>query len=206
VAPLVAASVGPYGAYLADGSEYAGRYGVSDTELREFHAARFRLLAGSGPDLLACETIPSASEAAVLLSILDETPPAWGWFSFSCADARTLWDGTPIERVARLCRSHERVAGVGVNCTDPRYAGELVRRLRSETDLPIVLYPNSGERYDAVSKRWGERGEGPAAVTWLEGVRAGWAEGARVVGGCCRVGPDDIAELRTRLRRGDWLA
>ncbi len=202
--PIVAASVGPYGAYLADGSEYDGRYGLTDADLRDFHADRFRLLAGAGADLLACETIPSTQEAAVLLSILDGTPGAWAWLTFSCADGRRIWDGSPIETVVRLCHGRERVAGVGINCTDPRHAGELVRRVRSETDLPIVLYPNSGEQYDAVSKTWAPPRDDPDSMTWLEGVRAGWDVGARVVGGCCRIGPEDIAELRALLGCGDW--
>ncbi|KPJ74683.1 MAG: hypothetical protein AMS19_15035 [Gemmatimonas sp. SG8_23] len=202
--PLVAASVGPYGAFLADGSEYDGRYGVSDDDLRDFHEQRLRLLVAGGPDVLAFETIPSAREAAVLLDLLESDRDARGWFSFSCADGRRIWDGTSIEAVTRLCRDRDRVAGVGVNCTDPRFLGELVRRIRSETDLPIVAYPNSGERYDGRSKQWSWPTDDEEAVSWIEGLRDAWQEGARVVGGCCRIGPEDIAELRLRLDREDW--
>ena len=190
-----------YGAWLADGSEYDGRYGLSVAELADFHRERFRLLAGSGADLLACETIPSAPEALALLELLAGTPDAWGWLSFTCADDRTLRDGTPIEEVVDACAAAERVAAVGVNCTEPRWVGELVRRTRARTELPIVVYPNSGERYDGRTKAWSREVRGQS---WLEGMRAAWSEGARVLGGCCRIGPEEIRELRTRLERGDF--
>lgn len=213
--PLVAASVGPYGAYLADGSEYDGRYGVPDGVLRAFHAERFHLLAGSGADLVACETIPNAREAEVLLGLLGESAGRWAWFTFSCPDATRIWDGTPIEEVASLCASNPRVAGVGINCTNPRFVGELVDRISGTIDLPVVVYPNSGEHYDPVSKSWspggrGIRGEaqsvdgGDAGFTWLDGIHAAWEAGARVLGGCCRIGPAEIAELRARLAGGDF--
>ncbi len=203
--PLVAASVGPYGAYLADGSEYDGRYGLSDGQLRAFHAERFRVLAGSGADLLACETIPSAREATVLLELLMETEEAWAWFTFSCPDGRTIWDGTPVEDVASRCSANPRVAGVGINCTDPQFAGELTERIVTSTDLPVIVYPNSGERYDPVGKSWSEA-EDYRGVSWLQGVQAAWRAGARVLGGCCRTGPKEISELRAGLAGGDFSA
>ena len=147
--PLVAASAGPYGAYLADGSEYDGRYGVEPRVLDEFHRRRFRLFARSDADLILCETIPSGLEVEVVLGILAETPEAWAWVSFCCADGARLWDGTPVEAVARLCDRAERVAAVGVNCVAPAHVGELIGRIRGETDLPVIVYPNSGEVYDA---------------------------------------------------------
>lgn len=221
--PLVAASVGPYGAYLADGSEYDGRYGVTAAELDRFHRRRFRLLASTGVDLLACETIPSGKEARVLLDILDDVPGSWAWMSFACRDGRRLHDGTPIEEAVGLTAGRERVAAVGVNCTAPRHVPELVARARSVTPLPVIAYPNSGERYDATSGSWlppgpgqegGPRrgswlppgpaeGSGPRRAPWLAGVVEAFDAGARVVGGCCRVRSDDIAELRRTLRDRD---
>ena len=117
--PLVAASVGPYGAWLADGSEYDGRYGRSVDELADFHRERFAVLASSGADVLACETIPSATETEALLDLLGETPNCWAWFAFTCADDRMIRDGTPIEDVIDACAERERVAAVGLNCTEP---------------------------------------------------------------------------------------
>ena len=200
--PLVAASVGPYGAYLADGSEYDGRYdGVSPGELADFHARRLELLAGSGVDLLACETVPSGREAEVLIDLLSrmEAGPR-AWMTFSCADGARLRDGTPVEEVAKLASGGGRVVGVGVNCTAPRHLPELVRRIRSVYSGHIVVYPNSGELYDAESGTWSSRSAaGAADHGWLHGVLEARREGADALGGCCRVGPEGIAELRRRL-------
>lgn len=198
--PLVAASAGPYGAYLADGSEYNGRYGVEPRVLDEFHRRRFRLFARSGADLILCETIPSGLEVEVLLGILAETPEAWAWMSFCCADGARLWDGTPVEEVARLCDRAERVAAVGVNCVAPAHVGELIGRIRTGTDLPVIVYPNSGEVYDAHTGTWhwpanGARGAGEPTLdarAWIE-------RGAAGVGGCCRVGPAGIRALRRQM-------
>ena len=198
--PLVAASAGPYGAYLADGSEYDGRYGVESRVLDEFHRRRFRLFARSAADLILCETIPSGLEVEVLLGILAETPQAWAWMSFCCADGARLWDGTPVEEVARLCDRTERVAAVGVNCVAPAHVGELIGRIRTGTDLPVIVYPNSGEVYDAHTGTWhwpanGAGGAGEPtfdAHDWI-------ARGAAGVGGCCRVGPAGIRSLRRQV-------
>ena len=198
--PLVAASVGPYGAYLADGSEYDGRYGVGAKDLDDFHRRRFQLFARSAADLILCETIPSGLEVEVLLGILAETPEARAWMSFCCRDGARLWDGTPVEAAARLCDQAKRVAAVGVNCVAPAHVGELVGRIRSQTDLPVIVYPNSGEVYDADTGEWhwpldgaGEAGDlGLAARDWID-------RGAVGVGGCCRVGPAEIRALRRRV-------
>jgi len=196
--PLVAASVGPYGAYLADGSEYHGKYVVDRAALADFHLRRFQLLANSAADLVACETVPSAEEAEVLLDILADTPTTWAWISFSCRDGGHLSDGTPVGEVARLCEDTERVAAIGVNCTAPEHVAHLIDAMRSETTLPILAYPNSGEGYDAESKDWTGGGSDVDLVTLAEEWVASGAEG---VGGCCRVGPDLIRALRRRFVR-----
>ncbi len=194
--PLVAASVGPYGAYLADGSEYTGLYGLSAEELYAFHAERWRILVDSPVDLMACETIPAAAEVDVLLRLLAESPERWAWVSFSCADGRTLADGTPIEAVATACEAAERVAAVGVNCIAPGIAGALIERLRSVTSLPILVYPNSGERYEAEDKTWAAV---PTPMDWAAAAQAWCSQGAAGVGGCCRVGAEAIASVRKGL-------
>jgi homocysteine S-methyltransferase len=199
--PLVAASVGPYGAYLADGSEYDGRYGADARVLDGFHRRRFGILASSGVDLLACETIPSLAEAEVLLRILDDHPSTWAWLSFSCRNGERLWDGSIFEDAVRLCVGHDRVAAVGVNCSEPSFMAELMGRARAISDLPLIAYPNSGEAYDAVAKRWA--GSAPRNA-WLQGVRGSLDAGARILGGCCRIGPDQISELRRKITCGDW--
>jgi homocysteine S-methyltransferase len=192
----VAASVGPYGAVLADGSEYSGDYGLTDAALRDFHGPRTEVLATSGADLLAIETIPSEQEATVLLQVLDELPDGTAaWLSVTCADAATSRRGDDIDRVFGLARGHDRVLAVGVNCTAPEHVEELVLRAVAASGKPAVAYPNSGESWDAATRSWGGDGAGvdpAAAARWV-------AAGARYVGGCCRVGATDIARLAAAL-------
>ena len=190
-APLVAASVGPYGAYLADGSEYRGNYGIDEDALTAFHAERLAILAAAHPDLLACETLPCLVEARAVVRALREKEiciPAW--FSFSCRDAAHISDGTPIAVCARWLDSVPEAAAVGLNCTAPQHVEELIRAIRRETEKPIVIYPNSGESYDASDKTWHGAAENFAAA-----ARRWRAAGARIIGGCCRTGPRDIAAI-----------
>ena len=194
--PLVAASVGPYGAFLADGSEYTGDYGIDSVELYDFHERRWQVLAESRVDLMACETIPSRSEAEVLLSLLQDTPDRWAWISFSCRDGAHLSDGTRLEHVAELCAAEPRVAAVGVNCTSPDHISSLIGEARKAKPKPIIVYPNSGERYDPVHKKWVSA---PSETDWRV-LANEWAElGAAGIGGCCRILPDDITKMRSRL-------
>lgn len=188
---LVAASIGPYGAMLADGSEYRGRYGRSVDELRDFHRERMSVLAASGADVLACETIPELEEAQALVGLLDETPGAVAWLSFSCADGGHIRSGVPVEEALAVATSSDRVVAVGFNCTAPEHVDELLDRARTVTDRPLVVYPNSGEGWDAGSRTWtasadpAARVDGGAARRWI-------SAGAALVGGCCRVTPDQI--------------
>lgn len=192
--PLVAASVGPWGAARADGSEYTGAYATDEDGLRAFHEERFALLAGSGADLLACETLPSRTEARVLVRLLDATPGVRAWFSFTAQDAGHVADGTPLDEMAREL-DHERIVAVGVNCVPPALVGALLGTLRRGTTKPLVAYPNSGEGWDAAARRWT-----PAPAEAGAGEPAAWrAAGAELIGGCCRVGPGAIARLRAAL-------
>ncbi len=194
--PLVAASVGPFGAFLADGSEYTGAYQISDNDLYEFHRTRWHVLAESAADLLACETIPSRQEAGVLMRLLRETPGRWAWLSFSCRDTAHMSDGTRLTDVVRLCDSTPNLAAVGINCTRPEFIAPLLTELRQATGKPLIVYPNSGEQYDARSRTWTAQ---PSTIDWQEAA-AGWVQlGAVGVGGCCRVGPAQIANLRHQL-------
>ncbi|MFQ5690391.1 MAG: homocysteine S-methyltransferase [Gemmatimonadota bacterium] len=191
--PLVAASVGPYGAFLADGSEYTGDYGIGAAELDAFHRERWNILAGTEADLLACETLPSRTEAEVLLGLLRETPGTWAWLSFSCRDEVHLHDGSRLAEVAKACDGEARVAAVGINCTSPKLIGPLIAEARRGTDKPLFVYPNSGERYDAGRRTWTA---GPGHVDWGKLVPMWVRAGARGVGGCCRVGPEEIGRIR----------
>jgi homocysteine S-methyltransferase len=196
IRPLVAASVGPYGAFLADGSEYSGLYGISDSELYEFHRERWHLLSESGPDIMACETIPSLREAMVLLELARETPDQWAWLSFSCRDEHHLCDGALLHDAAAACDEEPRLAGVGVNCVRPEQVLPLIGELQKGTRKPILAYPNLGEVYDATDKVWRAS---PSPVAWEE-LAPEWARrGASAVGGCCRVGPERITDIRRWL-------
>lgn len=183
----VAASVGPYGAMLADGSEYSGDYGLTVRQLRAFHRPRLEVLAGSGADVLALETVPTAVEAeALLLEVADLGVPVW--LSLSVAGCRTR-TGEPVEEVYGMARDVEAVVAVGVNCSEPADVSAVVP-LAAASGRPAVAYPNSGERWDAGARAWvGDAGLAPDAVL-------GWVrDGARLVGGCCRVTPEQIAEI-----------
>jgi homocysteine S-methyltransferase len=193
---LVAASVGPYGAVLADGSEYRGRYGVSRAFLREFHLPRLELLVAAGPDLLAVETIPDVDEAEVLVELLDELAfPAW--FSYSIEGGRTR-AGQPLEDAFAVAGRSTAVVAVGINCCAPGDVQAAVETAVAVTGKPAVAYPNSGEEWDAGGRRW--TGGATSSAT----LAHGWAAaGAAYVGGCCRVGPGDISALARALDTQD---
>ncbi|MFT7553617.1 MAG: homocysteine S-methyltransferase, partial [Rhodothermales bacterium] len=154
--------------------------------------------AGGGADVIACETIPSLPEARALLRLLDETSAAWAWFSFSCRDARTLADGTPLAEACALAGAHPRVAAVGANCIGPELVPELIATLASSSDKPVIIYPNSGEAYNPSTKTWFDSPSGidlaDAAPQWL-------GQGASCIGGCCRTSPSTIARMRAALIR-----
>ncbi|WP_411081062.1 homocysteine S-methyltransferase [Streptomyces sp. cmx-18-6] len=184
----VAASVGPYGAMLADGSEYRGRYGLTVRELERFHRPRMAVLAEAGPDVLALETVPDLDEAEAMVRVAEETGLPL-WLSYSVAGGRTR-AGQPLEEAFAVAAGRERVVAVGVNCCDPAEAEEAVRAAVAVTGKPAVVYPNSGEGWDAEGRGWTGRATFDPAR-----VRAWTGAGARLVGGCCRVGPDRIGEL-----------
>lgn len=189
--PLLAASIGPYGACQADGSEYHGNYGVDEKLLVEFHRERLKILAATDVDILACETIPSLSEARVLNTLLAQQPkPAW--VSFSCRDGEHLNDGNPIVDTTGLFSNNSQVFALGVNCTPPQYINSLIDRLKMNTDKAIVVYPNSGEHFQADTKTW----HGTADPQECARAAIGWVEhGASIIGGCCRMGPEHIKAI-----------
>lgn len=195
--PLVVASIGPYGAYLADGSEYLGAYDLSEGELVAWHRERWQILAQSGADLLACETIPSYEEMLALRRLLLESPGTAAWFSFSCRDGQRINDGTEIAKTAEALADVPQVVGVGINCTPPRFIPQLIGELRRVTDKPVVVYPNSGEHYDGARKQW----TGLSSAAEFGELSSQWlAAGAALIGGCCRTGPAHIRKVASQLR------
>ncbi len=188
---IVAASVGPYGAVLHDGSEYRGDYGLDEAALVDFHRDRLSVLADAGADLLACETIPSRIEAAALVRLLAERLDAKAWITFSCRDGLHTAAGDPIAECARWLDAVPQVVAVGVNCVAPEWVESLVGEIRLGTGKPIVVYPNSGETWDAVARCW--RGEADRFTAY---VPRWLAAGASWIGGCCRTTPEDIVRVR----------
>ena len=190
--PLLAASIGPYGAMLADGSEYRGHYAQSDDQLRDFHRPRFEVLAGSGADLLAFETIPCLREALILARLLEEFPSMSAWISFSCQDGSRNCEGEDIGACASALQPYSQIAAIGMNCTRPEFVESLLRRMRAHTGKPLLAYPNSGENYDATAKLW--RGN-PQRRAFADQARSWYEAGARIMGGCCRTSPHDIEAI-----------
>ncbi len=195
--PFVAASVGPYGAFLADGSEYRGNYGLTEKELIDFHRPRMRALVEAGADLLACETIPCLVEAQAIASLLREFPAIHAWVSFSARDEKHISEGQGVADCVKQLEGHPQIAAVGVNCTSPNYILSLIREVKQVTKKPILVYPNSGETYDATENDW--NGE-PVLDSFGEQARAWYAAGARLIGGCCRTTPKDICAIASWVR------
>ncbi|MDN3203349.1 homocysteine S-methyltransferase [Algoriphagus sediminis] len=197
--PLIAASLGPYGAYLADGSEYRGNYQVSEKVIRKFHQERIEILDNSESDFLAFETIPSFGEAKVLSEILREAAKP-SWVSFSCKSGSEINDGTQIELAIELFRDHPAVFAIGVNCTKPKYISELIKRIKKgNTGKRIIVYPNSGEAFNATNKTW----MGTADPNLFVEMAKEWIDlGADIIGGCCRIGPGHISQLRDKYLKG----
>ncbi len=191
----VAGSVGPYGASLADGSEYRGDYGLTVAQLRAWHRPRIAALVQAEVDVLALETIPTLVEVeALLLEVAGTGLPCW--LSVTATGERTR-AGEPAYAAFALARDVPEVIAVGVNCLDPNHVPGLLALAAEASGKPGVAYPNRGEGWDAETKTWtGPGAFDPAAVS-------GWvAAGARLVGGCCRVTPADIAAMRTALASG----
>jgi len=194
---IVAASVGPYGAILGDGSEFRGDYDLGYGDLVSFHGRRIAVLLDAGPDLLAIETIPSFVEARALADVLQDLPEARAWFSFTCADGHSLADGTPFSEAASLVSDLPQVVAVGANCTSPLHIADLIRATREITQKPVVVYPNRGGVWDAAAKRWRDGVDGE-----LSQLAPEWtAAGATLIGGCCGTTASDIEALATSLVR-----
>lgn len=190
--PLVAASIGPYGACLADGGEYHGNYGLDKEALVDFHRPRMEELAHSDADMLAFETIPSKLEAQALIELLAEFPQCKAWLSFSCKDEEHVCHGESFAECVALAETSDQIIAVGINCTAPQYVLTLLENA-GNVSKPLIVYPNSGEDWLADEYRWSGKAGGPLnAASWYDA-------GARVIGGCCRTTPDDIARLRAEL-------
>ncbi len=189
---FVASSVGPYGAYLGDGSEYTGVYAASWPEVRAFHRQRLAVLVDTAPDLFAIETIPSLAEAEIVVDELRALTDAPAWLTFSCRDAENTCAGDAFGAAAGVVAP--AVSAVGVNCTAPKFVLPLLQS--ASVSVPFVAYPNHGAAWDGEHRCW----IGPTGGGELPGLVPSWLDaGARLIGGCCGVGTVGIAAL-ARLR------
>jgi len=189
----VAASVGPYGAALANGEEYVGRYGLSVAQLADWHRPRLEILADARADVLALETVPDIDEAEALVGLVHELGVP-SWLSYTIAGATTR-AGQPLADAFAVAAGVPEIVAVGVNCCAPADVENAVRVAREVTGKPVIVYPNSGEEWDGERRTWIGNGQ------WSADLVPRWAAaGARIIGGCCRVHPDDIAALASTLR------
>ncbi len=197
IKPLVAASIGPYGAYLADGSEYSGNYKISDEELKEFHKNRLKIVAKTNPDIFAVETIPSFKEAKIICELLKPYKDISSWISFSAKDSSFTNAGDDIETCAKYLDLQEHISAIGINCTSPQYISSLINKIKKSSSKNVVVYPNGGAKYNPITKQWessptDEKEFAKMANLWKN-------EGANIIGGCCQTGPKEIKELRKTL-------
>ena len=191
--PLVAASIGPYGASLSNGAEYTGAYEVSDKQLASYHVERLRILAETDADVIAFETIPSMREARVLLHLVQGLPERWAWLSLMCRDATHLADGTPLSEVLKLAQDVPNLCAIGINCVAPRVAVRAIETVQRYASAPVLVYPNASNDWDRAATKLPDE-TGPEAFAaearmWLKA-------GAQIVGGCCRTTPAHIQALK----------
>ncbi|CAD0202929.1 unnamed protein product [Chrysodeixis includens] len=204
--PLIAGSVGPYGAHLHDGSEYSGSYAdlTSVETMLEWHTPRIKALVEAGVDLLAFETIPCLKEAEMLVKLLKEFPTLKGWLSFSCKDEHSLANGEDFKTAVKRCweLNPNQLVAIGVNCCSPTIVAKLFNSIKDEDDqipIPFITYPNSGEKYKP-KIGWIEQGKCEGLPTFV----SDWLDtGVRYVGGCCRTYGADISLIKNEVQK--WL-
>jgi len=197
IKPLVAASIGPYGAYLADGSEYTGKYGISDEGLSDFHRKRLEILISTSPDILAIETMPLLSEVKIIVKLLKEFNKIPTWVTFSAKNETTTNANDNIKDCMTFLENEDCISAVGINCTAPQYIPKLIENIKSVSTKPIVVYPNGGSKYNPILKVW-EKGE-ISALEYSKLSHLWFQKGAQIIGGCCETTPEEILNIRERL-------
>ncbi|MFP5249106.1 MAG: homocysteine S-methyltransferase, partial [Acidobacteriota bacterium] len=200
----VAASLGPYGAALHNGAEYSGDYPIDFAGLVGFHRERIAVLAAARdaqrPDILAFETLPSLAEAQAIAKALRAWPELQAWFSFTCRDAAHVAHGERLRDCAAAVAALPQTAAIGVNCTHPSLIAALIGELRGASQKPAIVYPNSGEGWDAARRCWTGAGD----ATEFRALAASWYRaGAQIVGGCCRTGPRHIRAVKQADSQGE---
>jgi homocysteine S-methyltransferase len=197
----IAASLGPYGAALHNGAEYHGRYDINDDALLAFHVERLAVLAKTHADLIAFETVPSLAEAEIMVRALARFPDLAAWISFTCSDETHVAHGEPLQACAEMLANAPQIVAIGINCIAPRLVLPLMaaarRGVEHGTRKPIIVYPNSGELWDSVTRNWQGEDNTPHFGTM---ARSWFAAGAHAVGGCCRTRPAHIASVAEAAR------
>lgn len=196
---FIAGSVGPYGAYLANGSEYTGDYQLSESEFIAFHKDRVAALIDAGIDILACETMPSFSEIKALAKLIQQFPMVNCWFSLTLKDQKHISDGTPLTEVIEYLNSIEQIVSVGINCIALEKVTPALEVLSKLTSKPLIVYPNSGEQYDPTTKQWHKNHD--HNCTFANQLDVWINLGAKLIGGCCQTTPDDIVEIYQLLNK-----
>ena len=196
---LIAGSVGPYGAYLANGSEYTGDYQLSESEFIAFHKDRVAALIDAGVDILACETMPSFLEIKALAKLIQQFPMVNCWFSLTLKDQKHISDGTPLTEVIEYLNSIEQIVSVGINCIALEKVTPALEVLSKLTSKPLIVYPNSGEQYDPTTKQWHKNHD--HNCTFANQLDVWINLGAKLIGGCCQTTPDDIVEIHQLLNK-----
>ena len=196
---LIAGSVGPYGAYLANGSEYTGDYQLSESEFIAFHKDRVTALIDAGVDILACETMPSFSEIKALAKLIQQFPMVNCWFSLTLKDQQHISDGTPLTEVIEYLNSIEQMVSVGINCIALEKVTAALEVLSKLTSKPLIVYPNSGEQYDPTTKQWHKNHH--HNCTFANQLDVWINLGAKLIGGCCQTTPEDIIEIHQLLNK-----
>ncbi len=195
--PLVAASIGPYGAYLANGAEYSGAYEISEKKLSSFHKRRLDTIMKMSPDIIACETIPLFSEIKILSKLLEKYKTTTSWLCLSAKNESLTNAGDDVEEVISWLNAQKHIDAIGVNCTAPQYISTLVKKIKKLSDKLIVIYPNGGSAYNPITKLWESsltNSEEFAKMAYL------WNSlGANIIGGCCETTPKEIKKIREYL-------
>lgn len=200
---IIAGSIGPYGAYLANGAEYTGDYQLTQREYQLFHRERITRLVQNQVDVLLLETMPNFEEVKAIVDlIVTKFPKTSVFLSFSTEGGLHLWDGTSLSYAVKSLEQVKQIRAIGVNCTEPENILKAIQNCRPYTTKKIIVYPNAGDTYDPTSKLW-ISDHGP--IDWQTLVPQWVRAGAEIIGGCCRTSPEDILDIKKSLRSGDYI-
>lgn len=196
--PFVASSAGCYGAFLADGSEYSGNYKLSLKEYKDFHRGRVELLAEAGSDFIAFETFPNIDEGAAVCELMQEFPSVHYWIVFTASDEKHISHGELFHECVKKLDDRDNLAGIGINCSRPELITPLLDEVKSLTRQRLIVYPNSGERFDVGCTCWKDES---SKADFSQLTEEWYSRGARIIGGCCRTGPEDIRKISSYRKK-----